>query len=404
LNYVSFIAKRYLFSKSGNNAINIIVKVASFGVMIVSAAFIIVLSGFSGIRTFNLDLIKMTDPELQITPKKGKSFLFNDSLKNILSEDKNIEAYSKVISEKVFINYNDKQRIAKLKGVDSNYFKVIPLENSIFSGDIPEQGTNALLLGLSLANELSFMLSGNQYETINILVPKPGKGFITDPRKAFSNKYFIPVGIYQTTPEHENTYLFSDISAARELLNYKPEQISAIEIKVIKPELIPVVQKKLEEKLGNQFNIKNRKQQNVLIYRMLNTENLMVYFIFALILLLALFNIIGTIMMIIIDKKDDIHTLNVLGLDAKEIKNVFLIQGLSMTVLSGLFGLIVGLILVFIQLRYPFLYVPQTNMAYPVEIHLSNIVWVLLTVLLMGALSTYTAVAGNAFFRHKRVW
>jgi len=396
LNYVSFIAKRYLFSKSGNNAINIIVKVASFGVMIVSAAFIIVLSGFSGIRTFNLDLIKMTDPELKITPKQGKTFIFNDNLKNILSGEKNIDAYSKVISEKVFINYNDKQRIAKLKGVDSNYYKVIPLENALFAGDIPEANTDALLLGLSLANELSFMLSGNQYETINIMVPKPGKGIITDPRKAFNSKYFIPVGIFQTTPEHENTFLFSDISAARQLLNYKPGQISAVEIKTTNPELIPVIQKKLKKLLGKQFYVKNRKQQNVLIYRMLNTENLMVYFIFALILLLALFNIIGTIMMIIIDKKDDIQTLNVLGLDIAEIKKVFLIQGLSMTVLSGIFGLILGLILVFIQLKYPFLYVPQTNMPYPVEIHLSNIVWVLLTILFLGALSTYIAVVSNS--------
>jgi len=125
---------------------------------------------------------------------------------------------------------------------------------------------------------------------------------------------------------------------------------------------------------------------------MLNTENLMVYFVFALILILALFNIIGTIMMIIIDKKENIQSLRVLGFDFSEIKKIFMIQGFAMTLLSGIIGLFLGLILVYIQQIHPFLYIPETNMPYPVEIHLSNILYVLLTILVMGGISTYIAV------------
>ena len=392
MNPVYYIAKRYLFAKSGNNAINVIVKVASFGVMIVAAAFIIVLSGFSGIRTFNLDLIKLTDPDIKITAKKGKSFLFTPEISKIIESDDNISAYAKTLEEKVFVVYGDKQKIAKIKGIDTSYYRVIALDSAVFSGDLPAAGTYELLMGVSLANDLSFMLSGNSYETINLMVPKPGKGFISDPRKAFYSQYFVPVGIYQTTSDHDNTYLYTGLKAAQELLQYQPHQISAVEIKVVSPDLIPVVQERLKKHLGEDFYVKNRKEQNKLIYKMLNTENLMVYFVFALILLLALFNIIGTIMMIIIDKKDNIHSLRVLGLNFSEIKKIFMIQGFSMTVLSGIVGLLLGLVLVYIQMIHPFLYIPQTNMPYPVEIHLSNILYVLLTILIMGAVSTYIAV------------
>jgi len=392
LNYIRYIAKRYLFSKSGNNAINIIVKIASFGVLIVSAAFIIVLSGFSGIRTFNVNLIKQTDPDLKIMPVKGKTFLFTDKMEDFLSQEKAIEAYGKIVEEKVFINYNDKQKIAKIKGVDSNYYRVIPLDSTIIAGSLPEPGSNELLMGVSLANDLSYMLSGNNFEMIELLVPKPGRGFITDPRKAFHSKYFMPVGIFQTTADHDQIYLYSSLTAARQLLNYKPRQISSIEIKAVNPSELEALQNRLQKHFGADFDIRNRKQLNKLLYKMLNTENLMVYFIFALILLLALFNIIGTIIMIIIDKNDNIKTLSVLGLNKKDIKKIFMIQGFGMTILSGLAGLILGLILIALQKWQAFLYIPQTDMPYPVEIHLYNILWVLLTILFMGGFATYIAV------------
>ncbi len=391
MNYIRYISQRYLFSKSGNNAINIIVKIASFGVLMVSAAFIIVLSGFSGIRTFNISLIKMTDPDIKITPKTGKSFVPSKDLYDFLRHDKTVSSFARVVEEKVFINYNDKQKIAKIKGVDSNYYKVINLDSTLIAGHLPTPGTIEMLMGVSLANDLSFMLSNN-LEMIQLLVPKPGKGFITDPRKAFYDKYFMPVGIFQTTMDHDQVYLYTTLPAAQQLLNYRPEQISSIEVKVV-PGQIAGLEKRLKQKFGKTLTIRNRRQLNKLLYKMLNTENLMVYFIFALILLLALFNIVGTIIMIIIDKKDDIHTLRVLGLDRSEIKKIFMIQGLGMTVLSGLAGLIFGLILVGIQHFYPFLYVPQTDMPYPVEFHWSNVLYVLLTIVFMGAFATLVGIS-----------
>ncbi len=392
MNYIRFISKRYLFSKSGNNAINIIVKIASFGVLIVSAAFIIVLSGFSGIRTFNLNLIKMTDPDIKITSTKGKYFKFTKELKSFLNNDPAAKAYTKSVEEKVFVLFEKKQKIAKLQGVDSNFTKVVPLDSTIIAGRMPAPATNELLVGVSMANDLSYMLSGNNYEVFQLLVPKPGSGLITDPRQAFQVKYFLPVGIYQTTPDHDQVYLYTSLSAAQDLLNLPSNRVSSVSISVTQPEQITPLQKRLSQKFGKQLRIRNRKQLNRLLYRMLNTENLMVYFIFALILLLALFNIIGTIMMIIIDKSSNMKTLRVLGLTPAEIKRIFMIQGFSMTFLSGLAGIIFGLILIAIQKMWPYLYIPQTNMPYPVEFRWTNVLWVILTVIFMGAFATYVAL------------
>ncbi len=350
------------------------------------------LSGFSGIRTFNLNLLKLTDPDLKILPKEGKFFSYNDSIDKVLKETKEITSFSKTLEEKVFLDYHNKQKIAKLKGIDSNYFKVIPLDSTIFLGEKPAPLSNDLLVGVGLANEMSMILSsGTQPEVVKIMVPKPGKGIVHDPRKAFHAEYFFPTGVYQTSNDHDKIYLYTSIEQVRKLLDLTPDKISQIEIKAKSAKGIPDTQNKLKQRLGDQFLILNRQEQNPLIFKMLNTENLMTYFILLLILILAIFNIIGTLIMIIIDKKENISTLKVLGMETTDIRKIFLLQGVSMTLISGVAGLIFGLIIIFIQLKSPFIYIPQTTLAYPVEIHLSNILAVLFTLLSLGLLSALIA-------------
>jgi len=390
VNYILYISKRYLFSKSNNNAINAIVKVASIGVFFASVAFIIILSGFSGIRTFNLDLIKLTDPELIIKPAKGKSFVFTDTIKTILQKDKHIHAYSKVLEEKVFINFENKQKIAIMKGVDSMYYHIFPLDSMIVMGSLPDKKAADFVIGISLANELSMMVGGNQF--VEIMVPKPGKGMITDPRKAFHSKSFMPVGVYKISVDHDAVYLYTNLNSVQKLLHLPNNAVSQIEIKTNDIKNIENVKLALRKQLGNAYFVYNREEQNPLIFKMLNTENLMTYFVLALILLLALFNIIGSIMMIIIDKKNNISTLKQLGMTEQKVKKIFFIQGFSMTMISGLAGLTIGLIIIYMQEVHPFFFLPQSNTAYPVELHFSNVLWVFLTLIFMGLFSTYIAV------------
>ncbi len=387
-----FFSKRYLFSKSDNNAINIIVYIASLGVFFASMAFIIVLSGFSGIRSFNLDLLKLTNPDLKIIPSKGKTFIFDDTLYDVL-KNKNIKSYSKVLEEKVFLSYNNKQKIAVLKGTDSNYFKVIPIDTTIFLGNKPAKNINELLVGVGLANDLNIMLSnGNNPQVVKIIVPKPGKGLITNPKKAFHSKYFFPVGIYQTSSDHDDIYIYTAINQVQNLLQTTNNSISQIEIKVNDISNIKKLKTELKNKLDKKLLILDRQEQNPLVFKMLNTENLMTYFVLLLILILALFNIIGTLIMIIIDKSKNIKTLKILGLTSVQIRKIFMIQGVSMTLISGLTGLLLGLIIIFIQLKNPFLYIPQSNMPYPVEIHFSNIIAVVVTLLVLSFFSSLVAI------------
>lgn len=390
---VLFFSKRYLFSKSSNNAINTIVFIASLGVFFASMAFIIVLSGFSGIRTFNLNLLKLTDPDVKILPVKGKYFDFDSNLKQNLDTIKEIKAYSKVLEDRVFIDYHNKQKVAKIKGIDSSFFQVIPLDTTIFIGNAIDTNLNEALVGVGLANDLSIMVSTpDRPDVIKLIVPKKGKKYITNPANAFNEKYVFPVGIYQTSGDHDKIYIYTGLNTARELLGLKKSKISQIEIKADTLTNIAVIQNKLKNILGKQFKILNREEQNPLIFKMLNTENLMTYFILSLILILALFNITGTVIMIILDKSENIKTLKVLGLKTLEIRKIFLYQGILMTLISGIAGLVVGLILISVQIKFPFLYIPQTRMAYPVEIHLTNIVAVLLTLFFLSVISTLIAI------------
>jgi lipoprotein-releasing system permease protein len=332
----------------------------------------------------------MTDPELVIKPIKGKSFLLTDSLSSILASEKNIKIYSKVLEEKVFINYENIQKIAKIRGVDSLYYHIFPLDSVVILGNLPDDKAADFLIGVSLANELSMMVGTNQF--VNIMVPKPGKGMITDPRKAFYSKQFMPVGVYKISVDHDAVYLYSNLPSVQELLHFPENRISQIEIKLDDIRNIEKVKKSLREQIGQQFYVLNREEQNPLIFKMLNTENLMTYFVLALILLLALFNIIGSIMMKIIDKKSNINTLKQLGIHFGKIKKIFFIQGFSMTMVSGLSGLLFGILIIFIQIKYTFFFLPQTNIPYPVELHLENIFWVLITLVFMGLFSTIIAV------------
>ena len=363
---------------------------ASIGVFFASLAFMIILSGFSGIRTFNLDLIKLTDPELVIKPVKGKHFVLNDTVLSALQNEKRIDTYSKVLEEKVFINFENKQKIAIMKGVDSMYYHIFPLDSMIVMGALPDNKAADFVIGISMANELSMMVGGNQF--VDIMVPKPGKGMITDPRKAFFTKSFMPVGVYKISVDHDAVYLYTNIGSVQKLLHLPKNAVSQIEIKVTDIDNLQDVKKTLRKQLGEAYFVLDREEQNPLIFKMLNTENLMTYFVLALILLLALFNIIGSIMMIIIDKKSNISTLKQLGMTEEKVKKVFFIQGFSMTMISGLAGLIIGLIVIYVQEIHPFFFLPQSNTAYPVELHFSNILWVLLTLIFMGLFSTYIAV------------
>ncbi len=391
MNFPFYIAKRYLFSKNSNNAINIITSIATLGVIVSSIALFVVLSVFSGLKNFSLSFIRTVDPDLKITSVEGKSFFYTDSINKLLIKDK-IASYTKVIEERVFLNYNDKSHVASIKGVDTNYLYVNRLDTAVYFGNwLNYSAKHTVVVGSGIANTLSIG-AYDFLESLKIFVPKPGKGYITSPKTAFNQVNTQPIGVYRLTDDIDKKYVFANLDLAQDLLNYKPDQVTAIEIKVNEKVNIKELQSDLQKEFGSRFKIQTREQLNSVFYKMLNTENLVSYLVFTLILVIALFNVIGAIVMMIIDKRDNLKTLFHLGADIKEIRKVFVLQGFLLT----LFGLVVGLSIaipfVLLQKKYGFIMITQT-LAYPVEFHLINVMLVVFTIVVLGFIAAKIASA-----------
>lgn len=390
MNFPLYIAKRYLFSKSSNNTINIITFIAAIGVIVGTLALFIVLSGFSGLRSFSSGFLKTSDPDIKITSIKGKSYYFDTNIQKILKSQKGIVSFSKVIEERAFFEYNKKTHIAYIKGIDTNYVHVNSIDTTVYLGTWLD---SKIPLGVVVGNGISNILSVGIFdfiEPLKIYVPKPGKGYIRNPKNAFNKINTQPIGIFALTDELDKKFTFVSLELAQELLNYSPQQISAIEIKVRNLNKRPEIITELKNKLGNGFKIQTREQLNAVFYKMLNTENLASYLIFTLILIIALFNVIGAIIMMILDKKDNLKTLYSIGATIKEIKQVFVLQGFMLSLFGLFIGLSAGIILVLLQKKYQLFMITQ-HLAYPVELTFSNIVTVIITILILGFLASKIA-------------
>lgn len=389
MNFPFYIAKRYLFAKSGNNAINIISGIASLGVIVGTAALFIILSGFSGLRTFNYSLLDISDPDIKITASKGKSISYDDVLKKLLNNNEDIDVFSKVTEERVVIKYGEKQHIAYVKGVDYNYTEVVKLEDAINIGTwIQKEYTNTSVIGNRLAYKLSVGV-GSFEEPLQIIVPKKGT-FFFNPSQSFRSIKTQIVGAYFGTEDFENKYVFVSNTQAQQLLNYDENQFTGIEIK-LKPGIdAEDFAKEVQNQLGVNYKVQTRAQLNELFYKVINTENFISYLIFTLIVMIALFNVIGSIIMIIIDKKKNLKTIISLGGSLSDVRKIFIIQGLLLTTLSMIIGLVLSISIIIIQQQFE-LFMITSTIPYPVELKLLNVLIVVATISTLGLIASAIA-------------
>lgn len=371
-----------MFSKTSTNAINIITIIASFGVVVSSIALFVILSGFSGLRTFSYSLLDVSEPDIKISAAIGKSFYFTDAIQTILDSNPTIEEVSKVIEERVFLEYNGKNEISYIKGVDQNYNKVTQIDSAIVVGNwLDFQFVNTAVLGRSISNKLSVGVY-NFGEALQLMIPKPGTGFI-NPQNAFYKTKVQIVGLYTGTEDFENTYVFTTLDQARNLLHFAENQLSSLELKLKSDGNPDEVVIALQQQLGDQFRIQTKAQLNAVFYKVINTENFVSYLIFTLIAIVALFNVIGAIIMMIIDKKSNLKTLFNLGATLKEVKSIFVYQGFLLSFLGMMLGLLLGIILVILQQKYSLFMITDT-IPYPVELRFSNILIVFVTITILG--------------------
>lgn len=391
MNFPFYIAKRYLFSKSSNNAINFITIIAAIGIIIGSASLFIVLSGFAGLKDFSLQFTSLIDPDLKAFPIQGKSFLLTDAIKEDINDIEGVASYFKVIEERAVLNFKNKNLIVNLKGVDRNYPEATK-DSIVVLGQWFEYGTDQIVAGSGVSNNLSFGIFDYD-ETIRISVPKPGKGQFTSLNSIFKSVNATNSGIFMVNEDIDHTVVYANLETVQYLLNYNPNQIGALEFQLKNTENIDLVKQKLEEALGSSFVLKTRAQLNDALYKMLNTENLAVYLIFTLVLIIALFNVIGSIIMMILDKKKNLNTLYNVGATVKDIRKIFFFQGSLMSVLGGVLGVGLGYLLILNQAYGPDLFkvMITPNLPYPVVIKLENIFIVFVTITVLGVLASKLA-------------
>lgn len=389
MNFPLYIAKRYLFSKSSTNAINIMTLIASGGVIISAAALFIVLSVFAGLKAYSLQFSSFVDPDLKLTPVEGKSFLWSNTEASKLLRIEGVAAYSKIIEERVIIKTENKNQVAILKGVDVNFIKVTHIDSMLTKGTWVSPNSNDVVSGWGISNNLSFGVF-NFLKPLALYVPKPGKGQPSSIKGYYNTAYVTNVGLFTINPELDNKYVFADISLAKSLLNYKDNQLSALELKLKPNADASKVRTQLETTFKNRFTIKNRAQLNDALFKMLNTENLAIYLIFTLVIVIALFNVIGAIIMMILDKKKSLNTLFNLGTETKTIKTIFFLQGSLMTVVSGIIGVTIGLLVVFLQQTFELILLTP-DLPYPVKLHFTNVIIVLFTIFALGIIASKIA-------------
>ncbi|MBE0390725.1 FtsX-like permease family protein [Flavobacterium sp. PL002] len=389
MNFPLYIAKRYIRSNSKNSAINIINRIASMGIIVGAMALFVVLSVFSGLKVFSLSFTNDIDPDIKISSTLGKSFFISPDQEAEIKKIDGLASYSKIIEERVLFVFNDKQVVTYLKGVDTNFNTVNDIKKTLYNGQWLEKDTYQVVVGYGIAQKFSMGLLdfNNQLE---VMVPKPGKGTIENAEQAFNKSVVYPVGIYAISEDLDSKYVFADLGLAQELLAYKANQISGIEIKEKAGANENAIIAKLNAIFKNKITIKNRAQLNESLYKMLNTENIAVYLIFTLVIVVALFNLIGALIMMILDKKGNLKTLFNLGTEIKDLRKIFLLQGTLLSVFGGLIGLFLGIIIVLLQQHYELIMITPT-LAYPVVFSIENVLIVMGTIVTLGFIASLIA-------------
>lgn len=384
-----YIAKRYLFSKSKNNAINIITGIASIGIIVSTLSLFVVLSVFSGLRDFSLSFTNTIDPDIKIIPLKGKSFLITPKHEKGLANIREIASYSKVVEDRVLFFFDGKEQVTYLKGVDSKYSNINSISKNLFNGNWLHPKTAEVVVGYGISQKLSLGLFDFN-NSLEVYVPRKGKAIIESEADAFNKSILIPVGIYAVNEDIDGKYVFSDINLAQELLEYKSNEVSGIEIKISPKGNESSIIKKLSAIFDNRVEIKNRAQLNATLYKMLNTENIAVYLIFTLVIIIALFNLIGALIMMILEKKSNLKTLYNLGAEISDLKKIFLLQGSLLTFFGGILGLVLGIIIVIIQQYFKLIMITD-SLPYPIIFSFQNVFLVFGTIFSLGLMSSVIA-------------
>lgn len=382
-----YIAKRYLFAKKSRNAINIISAVSVAGVAVGTMALIIILSVFNGLEKMVSAIFNTFDPDIKITAAEGKTFIPDTSRLKLLANVEGVSCYSLTIEENALLKYGDRQYIATIKGVDENYVKVTNIDSAMWEGEFilkSDKGRPYAIPGVGVAQYLGLRISF--ITSLNIFVPRKTGNTSLTAEDAFNKKFIIPSGIFQVEKEYDSKYVYIPIEFARELTEIE-KGVTSVEIKFTDNSDPDVVQKNIRKIFNKGFTVQNRYEQQEIFYKVMRSERLAIFFILTLILIIASFNIIGSLTMLIIEKQRDIEILKSLGADNNLIRKIFIFEGWLISIIGAVAGIILGFVICWLQQSYGLIKLQSVSLimdSYPVVMKIKDFIVVPGTVLLIG--------------------
>jgi len=394
MNLAVVFARRYLFGKKSRNAINVISGLSVFVVAFVTAALFILLSAINGLHDLVDNQFTSFDPDLKIEPIKGKVFT-PDSIIDILKKTEGVKSYSEVLEEDVLLKYGERQHVSRIKGVSENYISARGFDTLVYTGtaELKQYNQHSCIVGQGVAYFLN--IKPSFATALRVYVPKRKGGVSVAPTNLYKSKTLLTAGIFAAHQDVDEKYIITDLEFAKNILDYNNE-ISALELEVTQESQIDNIKEALISQIGKNFTVHNRNEQHVAMYKILKIEKLGIIVICLFVLIIASFNIVASLTMLIFEKKNDIAVLNSLGADNTMIKRIFTFEGWLISIIGGIAGISLGAIICYLQMEYSLVQVyGQGNyvvMAYPVSMKLIDIPIILGLVIGIGYITAYFPV------------
>lgn len=390
------IAKRYLFAKKSQNIINVVSMISVIGIAISTMAMIIVLSGFNGIEKVVEDLYNTFDSDIKITLKEGKTFRKKDLQSKEILNLEGVTYGSEVIEQTIILENGDKFEACKIKGVRADYIPNTSLDTLLTEGlpDLEYEGTSFCIPGAILQSRLGFT-SDPRYDnqiTINGMLRDKKISMTSQP---FNQKKVLVGGVFMTgLMSNDGKYVFTSLEFAENLLGYQDE-ITGLEIfvKDISKSKLYRLKSNIEDLVGDKYNVQTREEQNALIFSATKSEKIAVFIILCFVMVIAAFSLIASLTMLILEKRKDVFTLYSIGFTKKDVRNLFFYEGLLINILGGVIGLVLGLLICYLQIWFGIVPIQESIMdSYPIEVEFMDIIYILITVISVGLLSSYFPV------------
>ena len=370
MNTPLYIALRYLIAKKGSQAVTFITGLSAIAMTVAVMAMFIVISIFSGLEELNRELVSNLHADLTIK-SKGKKLENPDKIISILKEETEIKAYSKIIEEKVYLNYNNNGEIAYLRGVDSLYTHIIPINKSIIYGNYPSfKYNNEVIIEGLLDNRLSIPIGVENYQNPpTIFIPKAGEGILQNEEDIFNKKSIFVSGIFSGN-DQLNNYIIAPINLAQELLDLPENSAYQIVIKLHNSEKAKIIKSSLLKKINDDnIYINTQLEENEAFWKMINTEKLIIYLIFVLVIFITTFNLAGAIIILQLDKKQQAKTLISLGFTFNQLRKIYFYTGTLIIGFGIIFGLFLGTLICLFQIYTGFFKAStEVDLAFPVKI------------------------------------